>query len=308
MGYKILLTAGLVAAVLVGVALIRGVAHLLLRNKKRDRSRFWIAQATHLLALGGLLAIVIGIWLNRASELATVGGWLAAGLAIALQRVITAFAGYLIILRGGAFSVGDRIMIGGVRGDVVALGFMQTIVMEMGQAPGETSSTEAGEKDSDPSMWIHGRQYSGRLVRITNDKIFEKPVFNYTRDFPYMWEEIVIPVSYHDDYRVVERIMLETARKHTAPIVEESRKQLSDLRGQYFLSEDPNLEPETYLRLTDNWCELAVRFVARPRGARQLKTVMSREILDGMRAAKIGVASGTYAIVQMPTLEVKQLS
>jgi SulP family sulfate permease len=49
---------------------------------------------------------------------------MAAGLAIALQRVVTAFAGYLIILRGNIFTVGDRITIGGARGDVVALGFM----------------------------------------------------------------------------------------------------------------------------------------------------------------------------------------
>ena len=38
---------------------------------------------------------------------------------MALQRVITAFAAYLIILRGRIFTVGDRITIGGVRGDVV---------------------------------------------------------------------------------------------------------------------------------------------------------------------------------------------
>ena len=46
-------------------------------------------------------------------------------LAFALQRVVTA-AVYLIILRGMTFNVGDRIVRGGVLGDVVALSFMQT--------------------------------------------------------------------------------------------------------------------------------------------------------------------------------------
>ena len=121
---KILLTVGLVAAVLVAAALVRGAAHLLLRDDKNDRSRFWIAQATPLLALAGFFAIVVTVWFRQGDIPATATGWFAAGLTIALQRVVTAFAGYLIILRGNIFTVGDRIMIGGARGDVVALGFM----------------------------------------------------------------------------------------------------------------------------------------------------------------------------------------
>jgi small-conductance mechanosensitive channel len=157
-------------------------------------------------------------------------------------------------------------------------------------------------------MWVHGRQYSGRLVRITNDKIFDTPVYNYTRDFPYMWDELKVPVSYDDDFEVVERIMLDVARKHTAETVTDSARALSELRGKYFISEDPDVEPRVYLRLTDNWQELSVRFVTRPRGVRGLKDAMYREILAAMRQANIGIASGTYAIVQVPTLDVRQIN
>lgn len=66
-----------------------------------------------------------------------------------------------------------------------------------------------------------------------------------------------------------------------------------------------DLDPRVFLRLTDNWVELAVRFVAATHGVRALKDRMSREIIDALDAAKIGVASGTYAVVQMPTLRVK---
>ena len=51
-----------------------------------------------------------------------------AGLAFALQRVVTAIAGYVVILRGKTFSVGDRIVMGGVRGDVIELRFTQTVI------------------------------------------------------------------------------------------------------------------------------------------------------------------------------------
>ena len=60
-----------------------------------------------------------------------------------------------------------------------------------------------------------------------------------------------------------------------------------------------------YLRLTDNWVEMTVRFVAKTRGIRELKDKMSREILNGLDAAGIGIASGTYEIVGVPPIKVE---
>ena len=85
------------------------------------------------------------------------------------------------------FTVGDRITIGGVRGDVVALGFIQTSGMEMGEPPGAHSG--------DPTVWVNARQYTGRVVNVTNDKLFDTPVFNYTREFPFLWTDNWLEVS-----------------------------------------------------------------------------------------------------------------
>jgi len=295
---KTLITVGLIAGVLIVAALLRGLARLALAGESGDRPRFWIAQVVRLLTLAAVILIVVRVWLSGTQEFTAVMGWVAAGLAIALQRVITAFAGYVIILRGNVFTVGDRITIGGVRGDVIALGFMQTTVMEMGQS--------RSEQNDAPSMWIHGRQYSGRIVRVTNDKVFDTPIYNYTRDFRYMWEELAIPVRYGDDYRKVEQILLDAARRHTGDIVAEARDALGKLRGKYFLGELPEVEPRVFVRLTDNWNELSLRFMVRPTNGRVLKDAMFRDILDGLDKAKIGIASGTYAIVEFPPIRVEQ--
>ncbi len=53
-------------------------------------------------------------------------------------------------------------------------------------------------QDATSPAWVKSRQFTGRIVTVTNDKIFEEPVYNYTRDFPYVWEEISIPISYRD--------------------------------------------------------------------------------------------------------------
>ena len=67
------------------------------------------------------------------------------------RKVITAFAGYLVILRGKTFTVGDRITMGGVRGDVISLGFLQTRIMEMGERPAIQTSDSPSWVPAPPS-------------------------------------------------------------------------------------------------------------------------------------------------------------
>lgn len=132
-GRKLLLTFAVIVAVILLRWLLRFLARLLIRgNTKLWRGRFWTHQAISVLCALIIAIAIISIWFNDPGRLATVMGLLTAGIAIALQKVITAIAGYFVILRGNTFSIGDRIVMGGVRGDVVALGFIQTTIMEMG--------------------------------------------------------------------------------------------------------------------------------------------------------------------------------
>ncbi len=50
---------------------------------------------------------------------------------------------------------------------------------------------------------------------------------------------------------------------------------------------------------------MTVRFVAETHCVRRLKDAISREILDGLNNAKIGIASGTYDVVGIPELKVR---
>jgi small-conductance mechanosensitive channel len=185
-----------------------------------------------------------------------------------------------------------------VRGDVVALGFMQTTIMEMGQPPPVQSAS--------PAMWVHSRQFTGRIVTISNSEIFDKPVYNYSREFPYIWDEIRIPITYEADRAKAEAILLSTASKHALTRDKLGQGPIEQLRTKFQV--DPiDVDPTVYYRLTDNWLELTVRFLAPDHGIRRIKDAMSREIVTELDRAKIGIASGTYAIVQFPPVEIKNL-
>src|SRR5947209_3590836 len=166
---------------------------------------------------------------------------------------------------------------GDVRGDVVALGFMQTTIMEMGEPPPVQSAS--------PAMWVHSRQFTGRIVTISNSEIFDKPVYNYTREFPYIWDEIHVPITYQADRVKAEAILLDAAKRHALTGEKIGDGPVKELRERYQV--DPiELEPTVYYRLTDNWLELTLRFLAPDHGVRRVKDAVSREIIDALDQAK----------------------
>lgn len=272
---------------------LRAATRLALRDRRNERAVFWTRQGVNLTVGVLLLVGVAAIWFDDPTTLTTGLGLVTAGLAFALQKVVTAVAGYLVILRGRTFNVGDRIAMGGVRGDVIALGFTQTTIMEMGQPP--------AVQGADPAMWVRSRQYTGRVVTVSNAKIFDEPVFNYTHEFPYLWEELTLPVPYSADRDRAEAVLLGVSRRHAVPAAELDQAALDELKRRYFLDR-LSTEPRVYWRLTDNWLELAVRFVVRDRGIRDVKDAMTRDLLRELDAAGIGIASATFEVTGLPAL------
>jgi len=262
----------------------------------RKRIAFWTRQGVSLIVFGIAVLGLVSIWFDNPSRLATGAGLVGAGLAFAMQKVVTSFAGYFVILRGKTFNIGDRIKMGGVRGDVISLNFIQTVIMEMGEPP--------AVQEEDPGMWVHSRQYSGRIVTISNAEIFEQPVFNYSRDFPYIWEEMHFPISFKDDRRRAEEIIVKAVRDHTQDIANLAQPELDRLKERFFV-EQADIEPKVYLRITDNWIELAVRFLCGTHQVRGLKDQISRQIMDELDVAKIGIASSTYDVVGFPPIRVE---
>lgn len=257
---------------------------------------FWTRQGASVATAVFASLALVSVWFEDSGRLGTVAGLVGAGLAFALQKVVTAFAGYLVVLRGQTFTVGDRITMGGVRGDVVALTFLQTRIMEMGEPP--------SAQTSDNPTWVYARQYTGRIVTVTNDKVFDQPVYNYTREFPFMWDELRIPILYKADRRRAEEILIGCAREATAGICEQGDAARRKLEERYFVDLG-ELEPRVFVHLTDNWIELQLRFLTPVRGIRSIVDEIQRKLLDRFEAARIEIASGTYAIVELPPVRIE---
>ena len=297
-GRKLLLSLAFITIVVLANRLLRGLASLLLRRVDHAtvQTRFWTRQAISLFAAIVLILGLLSIWFSDPTRLATALGLMSAGLAFALQQPVTAIASYFVILRGNTFTVGDRISMGGVRGDVMRLGFIQTTIMEMGEPP--------SVQGADPAMWVKSRQFTGRIVTVSNAKIFAEPVFNYTRDFPFIWEEMAIPITYQADRAKVETIMLEAAKQQSVDPDSLAAEYKEGLQARFGV-EPIDLVPRVFYRITDNWLELTVRFIVHTHGIRGAKDAMSRYIIGELDKAGIGIASSTYDIVGFPPIQIR---
>lgn len=294
---KLILTLTFIGGILLLRASIVGVASIITGRHRNERVMFWTRQGASITASLVLVVALLSIWFDDPQRLTTGLGLFSAGLAFALQRVVTAFAGYVIVMRGNTFTVGDRITMGGVRGDVIALTFTQTKIMEMGQPP--------AVQGADPAMWVRSRQFTGRIVTVTNDKVFDEPVYNYTREFPFIWEEMMVPIPYRADRAKAEAILLSCVAAHTETLDQRSRPVREALEKRYFINVD-ELTPRVFYRLTDNWLELTVRFIVPAHGVRDIKDAVARAVLQQFDDESIELASATYEIVGLPTVRVEQ--
>lgn len=213
-------------------------------------------------------------------------GFAGAGIAFALQEVIASFAGWLAIMFGGFYKSGDRVQVGGIKGDVMDIGMLRTTIMETGQ-------------------WVDGDLYNGRIVLIANSFVFKEPVFNYSGEFPFLWDEIKIPIQYGSDYDLVKSILEEIGSAFSSDLTQKSKEQWISLQRKYRL-EDAQTEPMVSLIANDNWVEYTLRYVVSYKKRRATKTDLFTKILKKVETTNgaIKFASATFQIVDPPEIKV----
>lgn len=263
--------------VVIGWALAALLSRLIRRRSSDAESRYYIRKAVRY-AAGVLTVIALAVyWRPFGGQVATVIGLTAAGIAFAMQEAIGALAGFVNIQTGRIFRVGDRIQMGGVHGDVIDITPLRTRLMEIGSA-------------TDDKTWVRGRQHTGRVVSVSNKATFTEPVYNYSSLFEFIWEELTLPIPHTSDWKRAEEILLAEAVRISR--IHGAGEGMAQMRRRFPVPET-ELEPRVFVRATDNWMELAARFVVPIRSARSLKDEMTRRVVDRLEAEGVEVASAT---------------
>lgn len=276
---------------IIGIFFINLVVHFFSKSLSRfipDADiRYRLRKAiafTSYLASALFLTIVFN---DRLGQLTVVFGVVGAGVAFALQEVIASFAGWIAISLGQFYKPGDRVQLGGIMGDVIDISILRTTVMEIG-------------------AWVKADQYSGRIVRIANSFVFKEPVFNYSADFAFVWDEITVPVKYGSDHRLARQILLQIADEVVGEYVPKAEAEWKHLVRKYLI-EDARIEPIVTLVTNDNWMEFTLRYVVDYKARRVAKDRLFTRILDEFIATdgRVAFASTTVQLVETPVFDVR---
>jgi small-conductance mechanosensitive channel len=259
-------------------------AELFLRKIKDKMVRYSLNKVITILSAVVAIAIILHIWFPDTQSLVVAVGVISAGVVIALQDVFRNFAGGILIMTGNLYRVGDRIEIGGETGDVMDIGIMNTTMMEL-------------------RGWIDSDQATGRITSIPNGKVITTQVHNYTKDHSFLWDEIMIPITYASNWKKAKEVMLEIVTRETVEIVKEAEAEIEKIGETYYLPRRM-VEPAVYLTPTDNWITFHVRYVTRVKERRAFRTRISEMILEKVQDyPDISISSTTTTVTLAHSLD-----
>jgi small-conductance mechanosensitive channel len=252
---------GIAAGVLVVAGLlvrvVRIVLSLLLRSWERSNAFTALAGVViWLLALGIATAVLVGDIRALVGSLGLVG----LALSWALQTPIESFTGWLLNSFHGYYRVGDRVAVGDVFGDVYRIDFLTTTVWEYGSS-GATSAP------------IHAEQPTGRLITFPNHEILTGAVVNYTRDFPYVWDELVVAVAPESDLEFAMSVVKGVGDRLLGDYMRHPAMSYEALIQREGLERSVPAEPQAFLSMTDWGANITLRYLV---GAREKRGWSSR--------------------------------
>ncbi len=252
----------LLIAIIVIISIRRLVKKLLVKYVVNDTTRYQAKKFVNLLAYVFFAIATIIIFNYNLNNVTIAIGLAGAGIAFALQEVIVSIAGFLAILSGSFYKVGDRIQLGGTKGDVVDIGVLRTTLMEVGD-------------------WVDGDLYNGKMVRVANSFLFKDPVFNYSGDFPFLWDEIKVPIRTKSDQSLTRKVLEEVLERVVGEYAQESTVAWEKLTKQLYV-EKAQVTPMVSMSFDENWVTYTLRYVVDFKKRRTTKDRLFSAILDAI--------------------------
>ena len=232
-------------AAFIGIVLIYAGFRLLERTLPRHfgqaDARYRVRKVVVFSGYFAVLLFVSILFEDRLGRLSFAIGIAGAGVAVALQDVLASIAGAFSIAFAKLYTIGDRVQIGDILGDVIDIGLLRTTLLETGN-------------------WVCKDMYNGRVVRIPNSTVLKGTVFNYSQGFRFVWDEIKALFTTTSDCQLAREMLLRVANETIGEYLAEAQTSWKTI-SENFRSENPSLEPTVALVVNAGSLELSVDYV-----------------------------------------------
>ena len=268
---------GIVSALITLITILvlyRLTSRLIIRAlKQQSRSEAQIHQFSTMWKYGFMLLGIIFVVVSMSSSLAAMGltvAFVSMILGWSLQRPVTGVAAWLMVMIKRPFVIGDRIIIQGVRGDVLDISPTHILLGEVGGTVG-------------------GEESSNRGILIPNAVLFDQMVTNYavSQESKYILDEVPVRISYESDYKLAQASLIQAAREVTPDIIA-----------------DCGIEPSVRSEFFDSGVMMRLRYQATAKDRQRISSDIVGKIIEVFsNSAALGFAYPHSAVEYRPADE-----
>jgi len=277
-----------IAFIILIVIAISLLTKMVVKKYITDDERFYMANK--IINFGNItliLLIILFAYIENVTYLVTVLGFASAGIAIAMKDLFMSILGWLVIIFGGSFHVGDRVKVRkeglSYVGDIVDISLLRMTILE------DITLTSYRENIR-----------SGRIVFIPNNYIFTELISNYTHNgIKTVWDNINITITFKSNHKKALHLAKEVTRKYSKGYTEIARKQLNKLRSRYSFKIS-NVEPRIYSFTEHYGIVISCWYMTNSYATLTLRSTISTEIIDLFKKADdIEIAYPTQTIIRV---------
>lgn len=251
---------------------------------KNDENFYIANKIINVLNFTLIALILLFSYIENMTHFVTVLGFASAGLAIAMKDMFMSSLGWLTIVLGGSFRVGDRIRVhkNGETyvGDIIDISVLRMTLFE----------------DVTLTTWKENKR-AGRVIFIPNNYIFTDLISNYTHSgLKTVWDGISILLTFDSNHKKAMYLIKNIVRKYSKGYTDIAKKQMSQLRSQYSIK-NPNVEPRIFSFFEPYGIEISVWYMTNSYATLGLRSNISAEILDALRSEPdIKIAYPAYTL------------
>ena len=270
----------IIALIVIGI-FISVIKKQLNKTIKDIDNKYRARKAVNMMGYLFFVAVALFVYSDQLGNVGMALGVAGAGIAFALQEVIVSFAGWVNILIAGTVGVGQRVKVGDVKGDIIDIGVMSTTIMEVGD-------------------WVDGDLYNGRIISLANSFVFKEKIHNYSAEYPFLWDEITIPLRTESDYKLAREVFLQVVNEVCGDFTAKSEEQWSHLANKYRV-ENAQVQPMVTLKFDENWITFTLRYIVDYKRRRATKDAIYTKLLDEIVKydAIIMIATSTLEITNI---------
>ena len=247
------------------IALIFLLRYVSAKMIRRLSGKIPIAREKTLLRINKIIFnILIGISFLIAvfSQFASILPFLAilgTALAFALRDIISSFIAWFVIGTTSGYKIGDLIEIRGVRGRVIEIHPLLTVLRQTGM-----------------------RGDTGRILSIPNKLIFEGAVHNFSKMYRFTFLMIDFFLEPDSDIDLAKRFLREAIFEAASRDLDEAEKNLPNLQSKFGISPDL-IEPKIYIEPDPRGVFLRGKFICRLQNRHAMRSGVAEHFYKKVR-------------------------